>query len=35
MKDVGVLLGRFSPFYKGHQAQSDSMIREREVWKIV
>lgn len=23
------MLGRFSPFYKGHQAQSDSMIRER------
>src|SRR3989339_1341083 len=29
MKEVGVLLGRFSPFYKGHQAQADSMIRER------
>ncbi|HCQ31463.1 TPA: hypothetical protein DIU27_03730 [Candidatus Collierbacteria bacterium] len=29
MKEIGVLLGRFSPFHKGHQAQVDLMIKER------
>ncbi|KKT39509.1 hypothetical protein A3K29_02075 [Candidatus Collierbacteria bacterium RIFOXYB2_FULL_46_14] len=29
MKEVAVLLGRFSPFHKGHQAQVDLMITER------